>query len=240
MLWSAGGEVGAGVIGGYDTTRPSAPTVYGRAVPYIRSLVEDAFDLDRLLFARLAVMADDVLVPHRDYVELAGRPGRERATYRLHVPLATHDDCLFVEGDVVFRMRRGEIWVLEVDRLHSAGVLSERERVHLILDFAGGGTLEELLRFEVTTEPGIPQSHRVERPVLGDDEHKALLGLAPLIDLDNLYQMLAILTKKTYRRGCSENYAWETLAEIAARSGEEAVQAKVRELHDYCVLARER
>ncbi len=241
MLWSCGGEVGQGVIKAYDTSVVSRPTTYGEQLPYLRELIEKTFVVEHLLFARLAVMTDDVFIPHRDYVELTEKPGSQRASYRLYVPLVTNEDCLFIEEDVVYRMLRGEVWILDVSRVHSSAVLSDVERTHLLLDFGGAvGGVADLLRFDVVTAPGIPPTHRVDRPALGDRDREALLALASVVDLDNVYQVLGILTKKSYRKKCGEDYVWETLAEIGRRSGDPEVDAKVKEMYEYSVQARQK
>jgi hypothetical protein len=144
MLWSPGGRVGDGVLSGYDTGLPVAATEHGDQLPYLDQLVRKSFSLPHLVFGRLAVMSECVIFPHRDFVELTEVPANARATHRLHVPLVTHDDAMFMEDDTVFRMGLGEVWFLDVTRLHSAAVLSTRPRVHLILDFVDADRLTEL------------------------------------------------------------------------------------------------
>lgn len=238
MLWSVGGEVGDGVIARYDTSKPCRPTMYGEQLPYLRRVVEENFAVEHLLFCRMVAMSDNVLVPHRDFVEFTERPAEARATHRLHVPLATSEDCLFLEDNVIYRMLPGEVWSLDVSRMHSAAVLSETRRVHLILDFADvPGT--RLLTFAFDPAVGIPQCNRVTRPPLSGRERAAILALSGAIDLENLSDVLGMLIKKQYRRDCGEDFVWGTMAQIGRSSGDERVQARIKELYQHCMLERD-
>src|SRR5438876_218362 len=86
------------------------------------------------------MMSENVLVPHRDFVEFTERPAEVLATHRLHVPLATAEDCLFMEDNVIYRMLPGEVWSLDVSRMHSAAVLCDTRRapeIHAPADVEG-------------------------------------------------------------------------------------------------------
>lgn len=238
MLWSGGGEVGDGVIAHYDTGQPSRPTIFAERVPYIRRLVEEHFATEHLLFCRMVVMSANVLVPHRDFLEFGERPAEASPTHRLHVPLATGEDCLFLEDNVVYRMLPGEVWSLDVTRIHSAAVLCDTRRVHLILDFADVPE-ERLLRFTPNREVGIPDRNLVARPPLSEREQDAILGLAGVIDLENLSEVLGMVIKKQYRRDGGDNYVWAVMDQIGRSSGNRGVQARIRELHRHCTLERD-
>lgn len=235
MLWSAGGRLGDGVLSGYDADRPVTTTEYGDQLPYLDQLVRKSFAVPHLVFGRLAMMSECVIFPHRDFVELTDVPAHARATHRLHVPLVTHDDAMFMEDDRVFRMGFGEVWFLDVTRVHSAAVLSTRPRVHLILDFTDADRLTEL----PPTEPGVPPEKLVSRPPLSEVDRAELLTLASVVDADNLTEVFGIVIKKHYRRDGGEDFVWDTMSRIAARSGDPAVQEAVRELHGHCVMTRE-
>ncbi|MEU4569787.1 aspartyl/asparaginyl beta-hydroxylase domain-containing protein [Micromonospora sp. NPDC023956] len=239
MLWTHGGEVGDGVIAHYDPSRPSRPTPYGERLPYVTELIERTFDTEHLLFARLAVMSETVLMPHRDYVEFTEVPEEQRATHRLHVPLATNEDCLFLEDGTVYRMKSGEVWCLDVTRMHSAGVLSDFRRMHVILDFAGVPDPYRLLRADVTTRPGIPAGNTIARPALTDQEYAAVLRLAEVVDLDNLPELFGILIKKNFRRDGGPDFVWRAAREIARRSGRPEIVDRMAELHKHHMLERD-
>lgn len=237
MLWSGGGEVGDGVIARYDTSQACRPTIYGEQLPYLRQVVERHFAVEHLLFGRLVVMSDNVLVPHRDFVEFTGRPADARATHRLHVPLATSEDCLFMEDNVIYRMLFGEVWALDVTRMHSAAVLRDTRRVHLILDFADVPNAK-LLRSAHDDAVGIPERNRVERPPLAERERQAILALSGAVDCENLKEVFGLVIRKHYRKDGGENYVWATMREIGRLSGDPGVAARLDELFHHCMLER--
>lgn len=237
MLWAPSGEVGDNVIAHYDTSQASAATEQCAGLPYIREIIETYFAVEHLSFARLAVMSDSVLVPHRDYVELTGDTAATPA-HRLHVSLSTSADCLFSEGNVVYRMNAGEVWFLDASRPHSAGVLSDHRRVHLILDFADVDEATDLHRFGPTA-PGIPESSTRHREPLTDAQRAAVLSLSSLINMDNLRDVFGIVIKTHYRRDGGRNYVWRAMEEIGERSGDEEIQAKIAELYEYYMIERE-
>jgi hypothetical protein len=238
MLWSAGGEVGDNVLSHYDSTRPVHATEYGEQLPYLREIIEQRFSVKYLTFARIAVMAECVIFPHRDFVELDDVPKRSRAEHRLHVPLVTHEDAYFTEDNLVYQMKVGEVWFLDVTRVHSAAVLSENKRVHLILDFADAPDGERLTNFETDPAPGIPRHSIRGREPLTDRERLELRSLASIVDLDNLTEVFGILIKRHYRKDGGENFVWDTMFDVARRSGNAAVESRVRELHEHCVAKR--
>lgn len=239
MLWAPGGDAGDGVITHYDHTQPSRPTPFGQQLTYVRELITQSFAADHLLFARLAVMSQAVLVPHRDYLEFHDRSDAERLSHRLHVPLATSEDCVFMEDDVAYRMGFGEVWFLDAARMHSAAVLSDTKRIHLLLDFADVPDPMTLLRFDVRTRPGIPATSTVPREPLSEPERAALLSLADVADLDTLPEVFAILIKKHFRRDGGPEFVWRAMQEIARNSGDPQVATRIEELHKYYVLERD-
>jgi hypothetical protein len=238
MLWAPNGEIGDDVIAHYDTSAASGPTPNARQLPYVLELIEKSVNTKLLTFARMVVMSDSVLVPHRDYVELSEAATAVRPAHRLHVSLATSEDCLFTEANEVYRMRRGEVWFLDAARLHSAAVLSDTRRVHLLLDFADVDDGARLLNFEIANPPGVPLTHIAPREPLSDAERAEILGLARIVDLDNLREVIGLVIKKHYRKDGGENFVWHTVTEIGRLSGNPAVLQKIEELHKHYVLER--
>lgn len=236
MLWAPGGGVGDDIIAHYDITKPSGVTSHGEYLPYIRQIIEDNFVVENVTFARLAVVSGMVMVPHRDYVELSG-DAQQRAAHRLHVCLTTTEDCVFTDEDVVYQMKAGEVWFLDASRLHGAGVISTARRVHLILDLADLDH-EHLLAFDVAPSGGIPEASIRRRPALGNREREAILSLASIVDLDNLSEIFALVVKKDYRAYGGPDFVWSAMREIAHRSGNQEIVAKIADWHKHCVLER--
>lgn len=238
MLWAPGGEIGDDIIVHYDASRPSGVTAHGRQLPYVQEIIEKNFVVENVTFARLAVVTDMVMVPHRDYVELSDDPvARRRAAHRLHVSLATSEDCVFTDEDVVYRMNAGEVWSLDASRLHGAGVLSTLRRVHLILDLADVG-LEEMLAFDATPSGDIPEPSTRHRLPMSDREQEEILALSSIVDIDNLSEVFALVVKKSYRKDGGSNFVWRTMRRIADLSGDKAVVEKIAHWHKHCVMER--
>src|SRR5262249_40386330 len=128
VLSNGTGEQWDGTIRGYPTERRLTPA--GRSFAYIEELVRSHFDYARLKWSRLFVVRDGVLVPHRDYVEVA------EPFIRLNIALKTTPDCLHSEDGTVFHMRPGEVWQLAVRNAHAGSALNGSERISLCLDFA--------------------------------------------------------------------------------------------------------
>ena len=59
-----------------------------------------------------------------------------QVSHRVHLPLITNDQVLFTVGDETITMHAGELWEINnTQRLHSVINKSDRERVHLIIDW---------------------------------------------------------------------------------------------------------
>ena len=57
-------------------------------------------------------------------------------SHRVHLPLVTNDEVLFTVGDETITMNAGELWEINnTNRLHSVVNKSDRDRVHLIIDW---------------------------------------------------------------------------------------------------------
>lgn len=237
MLWAPGGEAGDGVIAHYDRSLAPALTPFGERMPYLAGLLDEQFSLDHLRFARLAVMTDSLLIPHRDYVEFEQSVEPGKVAHRLHVALRTSADCMFLEGDSVFRMKAGEVWFLNVREVHSAAVLSDLRRVHLILDFTDVADTSDLVALR-PEHHGIPRDSLCDRPSLTEEEYERLLALAGVVDMDNYRDVFGILVKKQYRRDGGKNFFWGTVEEIANRTDDTTVADHVRELGRYYLMER--
>lgn len=238
MLWSVGGARGDGLVTNYDHQERTRKTPYGEQMPHLAAVVERSFNLEHLRFARLAVISNSVIIPHRDLLELDDVPAHARNAHRIHVPLVTSEHCYFSEDDTVYRMKFGEVWFFDSSVMHSAASFSPDWRVHLMLDFSDVTRGDELLRFPLGDGPGIPRDSICERPALGDEEHAQLMALARIVDVDNLRDVFGIVIKKHYRRDGGPDFVWRTMREIAGRSRNSAVMSKIDELYGYFMVKR--
>ncbi len=233
MLWTTDGENGDGVVTSYDHDSQRGFTPNGHQLPYLRDLIEAHFDTGRLNFARLAVVSNSVIIPHRDLLELDKIPDDQRNTHRVHVPLATNDKCFFAEEDQVFSMRVGEVWTLNAANIHSVAALSTEDRIHLILDFVGRGDPDTLVRLPPGSarHEGIPPECLRIRPPLDAARRAALVALADVVTPENLRDVLSIVIKESYFRDGGAGFVWQVFCEIAQRTTNAAVAAQIDEFY---------
>lgn len=239
MLWSRGGEGGDGLLTSYSYDEEPAPTESGRMVPYLQEVITKVADLGRLNFARIAVLSDSVIVPHRDYLELGEIPDDARSAHRVHIPLVTHDDCYFSEHNVVYRMRKGEVWFFDASRIHSVASFTKEPRIHLILDLVDLPAPGPLVKVGATTgEEYIPQDRVVPRPPLPDAERAALSRLSDVLTMDNFNEIFSLVIKKHFRFDGGEDFAWQTMTALATASADPDVLPRTEELRRYFELER--
>ena len=239
MLWARGGDIGDGVVTNYDHNRPSTFTQYGNQLPYVRDLITSIADLERLNFVRLAKVSNSVIIPHRDLLELGELPDNTRNAHRMHIPLATNEDCFFTEDNTVFRMRKGEVWFLDASQIHSVAVLSKEPRVHLMFDFVNQPSSRPLIAIEGGSEDaGIPDERTVKRPPLTDADRANLLRLADVLTMDTFSEIFSIVIKKHFRYDGGDDFVWNTMIAIARASRDAAVLRHANELRRYYTMER--
>ncbi len=149
-VWSGtGGRVGvhrpAGALflRGYapaEGDKPVADRAALAELPYTRSIIEEIIPAPRLrcLLARLPAGAS--IAPHVD------RPPYFAKTLRIHVPVETNDQVHMWSRGLSYRMRAGEVWVLNNSAPHAVwNAHSSSSRTHLICDFLPSAALLDLL-----------------------------------------------------------------------------------------------
>jgi hypothetical protein len=230
MLWNRSGDIGDTFLEDYDGSARS--TEYGAALPYLRELVERHFHLSELKFARLARLTPgSVLVPHRDYIEL------EEDLTRIHLPLQTDGECFSAEDETIYQMRLGEVWFLDATRTHSAASRSDRDRVHLILDFSTR-LPAEALRSDLEIAGGIPQDSVVPRRALGPAERQSFEALSRVLDASNYQDVLAMVIKRYFEADVRASDVFGWMREIARASGRPELVAKAASHEEHCLVSR--
>lgn len=232
VLWNGSGDAEDARL--EDCAPPARKTAHGNALPYLSELLERTFNLEHLRFARLVRLTPgSVIVPHRDCL------GLKEPFIRLHVPLATDGDCYSAEDDVIYQMRRGEVWFLDVTRPHSAASFSGEDRVHLVLDFVEVDRLDTVLRIAASGQRSIPPESVVRGKPLAPGEKDALFALATIIDRANYKDVLAILIKKCFTADLVVSAVFDWLSAIAALSGDRELMARVKRYEEHCLIQRQ-
>lgn len=85
----------------------------------------------RAILTRLAPEAS--IEPHID-----GGDSLKRC-HRIHLPVLSNPECLFVVGDSALYMAPGELWEINNRRTHAVDNRGSQRRVHLILDYVQPG-----------------------------------------------------------------------------------------------------
>lgn len=110
-------------------------------LPVARNIIEKLIPAQRLrcLLARLPAGA--VIAPHVDIPPYFGK------TLRVHVPVETNDQVYMAAGGLCYRMRAGEVWVLNNSSSHAVwNAHATQSRTHMICDFMPSPALLELMR----------------------------------------------------------------------------------------------
>lgn len=239
MLWARGGDAGDGVVTNYAYDQPSTFTEYGKQLPYLHELIESTADLTRLNFVRLAMVCNSVIIPHRDLLELSELADDARNAHRMHIPLATNENCFFSEDNVVYRMREGEVWFLDASQIHSVAVMSHEPRIHLMLDFVnmpGDGPLTTVEG--AGDDASIPADKILARPPLSDGDRADLLCLANVLTMDTFDETFSIVIKKHFRCDGGDDFVWNTMTTLARESKDPAVLPHTTELLKHYTLER--
>ncbi|MBB5411219.1 hypothetical protein HDG34_005179 [Paraburkholderia sp. HC6.4b] len=130
-LWNRTGEWTDTQYSDYD--HPAIRTQVGTATAYLSRIIEECFDVEHMRMARVRNLVKGLVIPHTDFLELS----EEKDRYvRILIPLETSLDSYHTEENFgVFRMRKGDIWILESTVPHAALNLTTDNRRILSLDF---------------------------------------------------------------------------------------------------------
>jgi hypothetical protein len=131
------GDPSYNVFGGHDG--PALATPLLEQLPYIQELLASTWKLEHLLWARIFMCEDGMLIPHRDYLDLP-----EEEFTRAHIPLQLGEASMHSEMETVFRMRKGEVWFIDGTVNHSAYSYDGAPRIYLSADLRAGVPFDEL------------------------------------------------------------------------------------------------
>jgi aspartyl/asparaginyl beta-hydroxylase (cupin superfamily) len=121
--------------------REAADTLVLAKCPYFRRVL-DEFKCTVLAARLLSLGAGSKIREHEDYFM-----GIEYGMIRIHVPVVTDERVEFFVGGRRLRMSEGETWYIDFGLPHSINNVSDKERVHLVIDCAVNGWVEEMIPF---------------------------------------------------------------------------------------------
>lgn len=119
-----------------------APTPLLAQCPYVREVLE-FFECPQQAVRFLRLKASSVIKEHTD-LDL----GFEDGEVRLHIPVRTNPDVIFMLGGQRIVMHEGECWYANFNLPHSVENRGSTDRIHLVIDCVMNDWLRELLLAE--------------------------------------------------------------------------------------------
>lgn len=230
--WSAHVLANAGGSDDDTSFRPYegriALTELGRRLPGIMSVVTDNFPIERLQWVRVFSLSDGILAPHVDFLEFS-EPGT-----RLQIPLRTDENSLHSENDIVYHLRRGEVWKIHTTVPHSAMSVSPLPRLSLCLDFSGA---DEPIGIRNSVPAELPV-RVLSRPPVTDAEVEELITSAAGMDGVGMRAAFRRFAALHFTRRADATAAFDWFAEAAGRTGDDALVHKARAFRTYCIERR--
>jgi len=195
-----------------DHGEPKATPLLGQ-LPYLEELLRSTYKIEHLVWARIFMCEDGMLIPHRDYLDLP-----EDEFTRVHIPLQLGTASLHSEDDAVFRMRKGEIWFIDGTVNHAAYSYDGAPRIYLTADLRAGVPFDELFVDPATAANDVVPDF-VDRSPLPDNFETTLEGMAAVLGPDNIEDVMSVLSKVhfTHEARCGDMYSW--LVDVAERAG---------------------
>jgi hypothetical protein len=234
VLWNSSGKSTNNVFN-YDS-KNSIPTELGKQLPYINSVIEKCFYLDKILMVRANLLYNCLLVPHRDYTEI--KDGYSKLV-RLHLPIHTHPTCLNSEESEVFHMKEGEIWRLNVGGVHAAYCPTDFPRISIMIDFKCENENFESI-FKDTSilnsdfAPTLKKREDIDAKFMD-----SIIQLKHFISRDNYEDVVQLLSKVHFYKRVSIRDFYDWLILITKESGDQLLMDKTEKLRNFFTVHRE-
>jgi L-proline 3-hydroxylase, C-terminal/Aspartyl/Asparaginyl beta-hydroxylase len=234
VLWNGTGRQADSVVRGVDGG--ALRTELGVQFEYLNSVIEENFYTDKIKMVRANLLRDALLIPHRDYVEFKEDSAR---LARVHIPIKTHPEALHSENAHVFHMRKGEIWTLCVDHVHSACNPSEVPRLSIVIDVCpDGAPLESVLRHPLNGDSNV-QPMLIEREGIDDDFLEGVWALRHTMNEANYKDIVMFLARIHFYKDVDSSCFFDWLIEISRGSGNTALLEKSIRYKNYLIARRE-
>lgn len=232
-LWNSTGEWTDTTYSDYDY--PAVRTQIGTATSYLSKIIEEYFDTEHMRMARVRNLVNGLVVPHTDFLELSEDKDRY---VRILIPLETCLDSYHTEENFgVFRMRKGDIWILESSVPHSAINLASDNRRILSIDFQYADISnphyslifkDKSIHDETVTPALVARSHLESEDL---DDYLEFLS-ERFREKDDAEQIMVNLTEIQLRFESPVSDIYKNLCSVAKLTGKE-------ELVDHCEKMRE-
>ena len=127
-LYSINGEVDIYAVDTHISQKyfhMSKPTPFLSYTPYIQSILED-FPAQKLRVRFMMLKAGGHIGVHSDKSY-----GWEKSIIRLHVPIITDKNVVFLLDGKLINMEPGELWYLDTTRMHEVHNYGDKDKIHL-------------------------------------------------------------------------------------------------------------
>lgn len=220
VLMNHTGDPGDIAFGGHDG--PALATPLLDQLPYLRELLTTTWNMDHLLWARIFMCEDGMLIPHRDYLDLP-----EDEFTRVHIPIQLGSSSLHSEEAMVFRMRKGEVWFIDGTVNHAAYSYDGQPRIYLTADLRSGVDFADLFADPALAADDV-RPDIVELPPLPSDFDVTLEGMSKVLGHDTIDEIVGVLSKVhfNHQAQCGDIYEW--LIDVADRSGDDTLVAAAK------------
>ncbi|HEY4143704.1 aspartyl/asparaginyl beta-hydroxylase domain-containing protein [Pinirhizobacter sp.] len=222
----------------YRNAKSCRSTPHCLKVPEIISFIEENFDTPALRMVRARNLVDGMVIPHRDFVEL----DEGQRYLRVFVPLEDNLESFHSDDSGVFRMRRGEVWMLDASQVHAAINFGRHSRMFLCLDFAFDRPFHASDIFSPGAgvfSPGDPLY--IQRSAITQQEIDQLISsVAGIINPDTFRDVLFALSKVHFRHDVEAGACYDWIEKAARRSLQLDIVEKTNALRRYLVDSRDK
>lgn len=145
----------------------------------------DSFHFEKAAVRLLNLAVSAQIKPHSDHCL-----GYEDGFFRLHIPIITNPDVIFILDDNRLVMNEGECWYINANFTHSVANNGNEDRIHLVIDGIRNDWSDRLF-FENHTE------NQFQKPVPEMDEKTKQLVIEQLklMNTDVANEMIEKLNK---------------------------------------------
>jgi len=125
-----------------ERTMDAVDTAILDRCPYFRQVL-DSFECPLSGARLLSLGPGSKILEHQDYFL-----GIEDGLIRVHIPVATDARVEFFVDNRRLMMMEGEAWYIDFSLPHRVNNVSDKDRVHLVIDCRVNGWLEGMIPFE--------------------------------------------------------------------------------------------
>ncbi len=145
----------------------------------------DSFHFEKAAVRLLNLSAGAQIKPHNDHCL-----GYEDGFFRLHIPIITNPEVIFILDEKRLVMNEGECWYINANFTHSVANNGSENRIHLVIDGIRNDWSDQLF-FENHTE----NQFQKPTPEMDEKTKQLVIEQLKLMNTDVANQMIEKLSK---------------------------------------------